>query len=112
MTMLLRRLSLATSFSKSQQHRAWVLLGMVGTTPVVALCEKKDKNLADTLLVKDENGNIQWSQSVSQVSKTAFWDDIAQITGNKVNLMYAMNLLFGVFFLSLFLMDSTPVFLR
>jgi len=58
------------------------MLGMVGTTPAVAFCEKKnDKDL----WVKDENGNINWSQSVSQVSQGAFWDEVAQMTGNKVN---------------------------
>lgn len=48
----------------------------------VALCE--GESWTDKLIKKDKQGSIDWNSSLTQVTKGPFWNEIAIMTGNRV----------------------------
>ena len=88
--MMLQRLALSTRNQTSRHLGLLVLGSAVGTSTAPALCQEK-KGIIDTVLPKDKDGNIEWGKSVSQVSESAFWDDLATAAGHKVRIWHCIH---------------------
>ena len=71
-------------FSAGQKSN--ILVGIASSllvpTASVALCEDKDKGFLDGIVKKDKDGNIDF---------TAFWDEIAKASGDKVSCCYFIS---------------------
>lgn len=53
-------------------------------TTAVALCEGGTGG-KPSIVVKDDEGNINWNKTLSRIPESAFWDDVGKVTGEGVS---------------------------
>ena len=87
-----------TAWHRCHRQFGWMALGVLVSGSSIpsdlVSCEDGDKpsnrSIWDTILPKNQDGNVSWDKAGRQVGDQLFWDNIAKSTGAKVRLLVAI----------------------